>query len=119
MSPLRFLQGGEDVVRRIHSLRGSSDSDLESNEAIPTHDLNDRTNPLVTAIASSLPETKPTGEEIEVIVNNDDIFEGDAESVCGFLNRFSAQIHIGERFEKNNLLTIERSFPIDRPESSG
>jgi hypothetical protein len=75
-------------------------------------------NPLVTAIASSLPKTKLARREIEVIVNNDEIFEGDAEGLGGFLNHLSAQIHIRERFEKSNLLIIEQSSPVDRPESS-
>src|SRR4030042_2537632 len=79
VDPLRLLQGGEDIVRGIHSLRWPSNSNLESNEAIPTHCFNDRTNSLVTAIASSLPKTTLARGDIEVIVNNDEIFQGDAE----------------------------------------
>jgi len=56
------------------------------------------------SIPSLLLESEPTEGEVQVIMDDDQIFQWNPEEVDHPLDRFPAQIHEGERFDEKDVV---------------
>ncbi len=117
--PLDSIKNVQHIVGWVHPLGRSSNAHLQSQEVIPAHVLDDRTHSLMSSVSSPLFETKPAEGEIQIIMNDDEIFHFEVEKVGHLFDRFSTSIHERHWFGQDDLPGVDPSRPVEGAETSG
>lgn len=115
---LCFIEGIKHVVNRISSPLRPPYPDPYSDECITFHMVNNRSDSLMPCISTASLNLESPEIEIEIIVDDNEVMERDAEVVRGLFNCFPAPVHIGERLHQDDLFIADSSSPEDGAELS-